>query len=278
MENFDQTLAQQCYGRDLAERKNWYAPAAMAYYQSRPHYPSVLIDRAIAIAQLDRHSSILELGCGPAIATVDFAKKLDCQLIGIEPNPDFYQLAQQACQPYPNVRLENCAFEEWELPDRQFDAILAASSLHWISPAIGYPKMHAALCSAGWLIMLWNKELQPSNAVYQQLSEVYAIHAPTIVRSYEDTQTQVDILDRLGSMAIVSGYFQAVDSDWIEVQTTYSIDRYLQLLTTYSNHLALAPQQQADLLAGLKQVLMQNGGCVQLTYVSACQIVRGAMR
>lgn len=273
MNNLKQILQAQCYGRDLEQRKHWYSPAAEAYYQARPRYPQALIDRVVAITHLNSSSSILELGCGPAIATVDFAA-LGGQLVGVEPNPDFYALAQQVCESYPNVQLQNCAFEEWELAPQKFDAIVAASSFHWISPEIGYPKAVAALRPRGHLILLWNKELQPRSAIYQQLSAVYQIYAPSIERAYEDTQAQVAILNQLGQMAIESGQFQDLISEWVEVETTYSIDRYLMLLNTYSNHLKLEPPQKERLFEGLRQVLEQNGETIQLSYVSAVHIAR----
>jgi SAM-dependent methyltransferase len=271
--NLSQILEENYYGRDLAQRKRWYSDAAQAYAEARPRYPQALIDRAIDLAQLDANSAILELGCGPAIATVDFAA-LGCQLEGIEPNPDFYQLARQVCLAYPNVHLHNCTFEEWELPRQQFDAIVAATSFHWISPNIGYPKAAAALQPEGRLMLLWNKELQPHYEVYQQLSEVYRRHAPTVDRAYEDTSTQIAILDRLGRMSIDSGYFKDLVTEWVEVKVEYSIDRYLLLLTTYSNHLKLPHQQQQVLFDGLRQVLKRNGETIQLSYVSAFNIAR----
>lgn len=273
MNNLGQILEENYYGRDLEQRKRWYSDAAQAYAEARPRYPQALIDRSIDRAQLDANSAILELGCGPAIATSDFAT-LGCQVEGIEPNPDFYQLARQVCRAYPNVRLHNCTFEEWALPPQKFDAIVAATSFHWISPNIAYPKSVAALHPEGHLILLWNKELQPQYEVYEQLSAAYQIHAPTVDRAYEDASTQIAILDRLGQMAIDSGYFKDLVTEWVEVKVEYPIDRYLLLLTTYSNHLRLPPQQQQALSNGLRQVLNRNGDTIELSYVSAVYIAR----
>ena len=273
MKDLKQTLLNECYGKDLEQRKHWYSPAAEAYHQVRPRYPQALIDRVVDIAQLSSDSTLLEVGCGPAIATPAFAV-LGCRMVCVEPNPDFYQLAQQTCEAYPNVELQNCSFEEWELEPQKFDAVLAASSFHWISPEIGYPKAAAALHPQGHLILLWNKELQPRYEIYQQLSEVYQTHAPSLNRRYEDSATQVAILKELGQMAIASGQFKDMVSGHTEVEVTYSINQYLLLLTTYSPHLKLDPQQKQHLFAGLRQVLEQNGDTIQLSYVSAFHIAR----
>ena len=273
MRNLKQLLQDDCYGKDLEQRKHWYSPAAEAYHQVRPRYPQALIDRVVEIAQLSSHSTLLEVGCGPAIATPAFAA-LGCRIVCVEPNPDFYCLAQQTCSPYPNVELQNCSFEEWQLVPQTFDAVLAASSFHWIPPEIGYPKAAAALRPGGHLILLWNKELQPRYEIYQKLSAVYQTHAPSLNRSYENSATQAAILNELGQMAIESGQFKDMVTGHFEVEVTYSVDQYLMLLNTYSPHLKLEPQQKQHLFAGLQQVLEQNGDTIQLSYVSAFHIAR----
>ena len=204
-------------------------------------------------------------------------------MVCVEPNPDFYRLAQQTCEPYPNVVLQNCSFEEWELEPQTFDAVLAASSFHWISPDVGYPKTAAALRPSGHLILLWNKELQPRYEVYQQLSEVYQTHAPSLNRTYESSATQAAILDELGHMALSakrhsegteSDYFKEMQSGQLEVEVTYTVDQYLMLLSTYSPYIKLEAQQRQTLFARLRAVLEQNGKTIQLSYVSAFHIVR----
>lgn len=273
MKNLKQTLQNECYGQDLEQRRRWYSPAAEAYQQVRPRYPQALIDRVAEIAQLASGSTVLEVGCGPAIATPAFAA-LGCDLVCVEPNPDFYRLAQQTCASYANVALHNCSFEEWELQPQRFDAVLAASSFHWIPPEIGYPKAAAALRPEGFLILLWNKELQPRYEVFQQLTEVYQTHAPALNRVYEDSAMQTAILNEMGQMAIESGYFTDLVAGHMQVEVTYSVDQYLLLLNTYSPHLRLEPVQKQQLFAGLRQVLEQHGDTVQLTFVSAFHIAR----
>ncbi len=220
MENLKQTITSYSC-KNLEVRKNWYSPAAEAYNKARPHYPppaaeaynkarphypQKLIEQVVKIAQLSTNSKILEIGCGPATATTSFAQ-LGYSMICLEPNPDFFKLAQHNCQPYPNVEIKNTSFEEWTQDFNNFDAVLAASSFHWISPEVGYLKAANALKKDGYLILLWNKELQPSYEIYQSLSEVYQIHAPSLDR-YEDKETQQKILKELGSMIIDSGQFK----------------------------------------------------------------------
>ncbi|MGJ5676500.1 MAG: class I SAM-dependent methyltransferase [Nostochopsis sp.] len=272
MKNFKEIIASYS-NKDLQERKNWYSPAAEAYNQARPHYPQDLIRQVVDIVQLSSTSKILEVGCGPATATVVFAQ-LGCSMLCLEPNSDFYKLAQQNCQEYPNVEIQNISFEEWNLEPENFDAVLAASSFHWIPSEVGYPKAANALKQNGYLILLWNKELQPSYQVYQRLSEVYQIYAPSLDR-YENRETQEDILRQLGEMITDSGQFQDLVAGNVESEVTYTTDEYLTLLNTYSPYLELEPQSKEALFAGLrKRIDDECGGSLQLSFISAFHIAQ----
>ena len=259
--------------KNLEQRKNWYSPAAEAYDQVRPRYPQDLIRQVIDIVQLSSDSKILEIGCGPGTATVGFTE-LGSSILCLEPNPDFYQLAQRNFQQYPQIKIQNLSFEEWTLETEKFDAVLAATSFHWIPSDVGYPKAAQALRKNGYLILLWNKQLQPSYEVYQNLSEIYQAHAPTLDR-YEDKETQENILQGLGQIVIDSGQFKNLVFGHINTELTYTVDEYLALLNTYSPYLQLAPQNKEALFKGLrKRIESDFGGSLQLSYMSAFHIAQ----
>jgi SAM-dependent methyltransferase len=258
--------------KDLEERKTWYSAAAAAYNQVRPRYPQTLINRVVELAQLNSTSRLLEVGCGPGTATVAFAP-LGCPITCLEPNPDFVALAQQNCAAYPNVQIQNLAFEEWQSPEQKFDALLAASSFHWIPAEIGYPKAAKLLNPDGPLILLWNKELQPSQAVYTGFVDLYQTYAPALIK-YEQPETQLAIIQDLGQMAVDSGQFSRLHFEFQWCHATYSTRDYLLLLSTYSPHIALPPQTREQLFAALANQIEQQGGQIDLTYLSAFHLAQ----
>ena len=260
--------------RDLEQRKNWYSPAAEAYNQARPRYPEKLIRQVVEVAKLSTHSKMLEIGCGPATATVDFAELLGLSMICLEPNPDFYQLAQQNCQLYDTVEIKNTSFEEWMLEAEKFDAVLAATSFHWIPSEVGYPKAANALKQDGYLIFLWNKQLQPGYEVYQSFSEIYQRYAPGLDR-YEDPATQESILKGLGQLMIDSGKFKNLVTGHMTSEVTYSVDKYLMLLNTYSPYLELNLSNKQALFDKLRETIEQKlSGEIKLSYISAFHIAQ----
>ena len=257
----------------LDQRRNWYTPVVEAYNRVRPSYPEALCDRVIELTQLPPDAAILELGCGTGKATVTFAQK-GYNLLCIEPSEAACQLAKQNCAPYPKVKIANTTFEEWELEAQRFNAVLAATSIHWITPEIVYPKAAKSLQKNGYLILLWNMTAQLPYKVCQSLQEAYQKYAPSLGK-YEDRATQTQSLNKFGQMVTDSGQFDSLVSEQIAREVTYSIDDYLLLLNTYSPYMALQPQRRDDLFTLLKEILEQDGASsVQLSYLSAFHIAQ----
>ena len=265
----------QWYGDNstLEQKKNWYASVADAYHRTRPRYQPELIQRAIELAQLNSKAKILEIGSGPGTATVPFAK-LGFSLTCLEPSQPACQLAQDNCKAYPQVKIYNTTFEEWSLGKQKFDAVLAATSFHWVSPQIGYPKTVQALHDNGCLILLWNTVPQTSYQLYQALRPVYQIHAPHLGQ-YEDPQTQQNNLNPFITKVMNSGFFHNLISEHRVCEVTYTINDYLDLLSTLSPYIALEAEQRDALFTDLRTVLEQEcGETMETVYLCVMQITQ----
>lgn len=255
----------------LQQRKSWYSNVADAYNRVRPRYPQVLIDRAVELAQLPERAAILEIGCGPGIATVEFTKA--GAIVALEPSYEAYQLAQQNCRQYPNVEILNTTFEEWKLEPEKFDAVLAATAWHWVSPEIKYSKAAAALKDSSSLILLWNTPPQPSYEVYQLLHQVYQTHAPSLAK-YEDIDTHKQNLQNFAQDVLDSGKFKDLVSEQLISEVTYTIADYLALLSTLTPYIKLEPQTRSLLFDSLEEVLVKNCQTMLLTRLSVLQVAQ----
>lgn len=257
------------HSEDFDRKRTWYSPVAEIYYNARPAYPASQINRAVALAQLSSEASVIEIGCGPGNATVAFAQ-FGFLMTCLEPNSDFCQLVQRNCAGYPNVEIFNTTFEEWQLKESQFDAVLSASAFHWISPEIKYVKAAEALHDNSFLILLWNLTPEPSYEIYQAIEEVYQIHAPSLVR-YEGAETQAEILKGFGQEIQDSGCFRNLVMEEILCNVTYSIDQYLNLLSTLRR---LEPQAKDLLFARLREKLKPFGDQIELSFLSAVHVAQ----
>ena len=256
----------------LEDKKNWYDDAAIDYDRTRPRYPQQHCDRLVELTHLPANATILELGCGPGIATVEFAQ-LGYSMVCLEPSIEACKLARKNCQSYQNVQIINSTFEEWQLENQKFDAVLAATSLHWIAPEIRYQKTARALRDDGWLILLWNTPPQLKYEAYQLLEPLYQKYAPDII--YESLENYQKNLDRMGEDVIDSSYFKNLITQSLTIEVTYSIKDYLALLSTLSPYIALELQAKNDLFTNMELLLEQNfKSDLQLSHLSVLQLTQ----
>ena len=256
-----------------ADKSTWYSDVATAYSRTRPRYPKQIINRVREIAKLQPGKTILEIGSGPGIATEELAK-LGADLTCIEPSLSALQLAQSKCATYSNVKFINATFEDWELKPEKFDAVIATTAFHWLTPGIRTEKTASALKKEGLLILLWNTPPQSSYASHQTLTRAYQTHAPNLAK-YESLANHQQNLAQLGQEVIDSGYFQDLIEEQLITQVTYSVDDYLTLLSTLSPYIRLKPATRESLLAELKEILQSHhGDRLELSYLSMMQIAR----
>ncbi len=125
------------------------------YDRVRPSYPEELFADLSTLAGIGADSSVLEVGCGTGQATASLAG-LGCSVTAVEPGPGMAALARANLAGFPNVEVETSTFEEWDDRGRRFDALVAASSWHWVDPSIGWVRARALLRPQGSAALLAN--------------------------------------------------------------------------------------------------------------------------
>ncbi len=138
------------------------------YDRVRPGYPGELIADLAAITGMSERSSVLEVGCGTGQATRSLAG-LGCSVTAVEPGAGMAALARRRLASFRDVQVESSTFEAWDDRGRRFDVLVAASSWHWVDPAIRWRRAHDVLRPAGWMALLGNVVIRRSGE-----SEVYA--------------------------------------------------------------------------------------------------------
>ena len=126
---------------------------AELYDRVRPGYPDELFGDLVAITGMGEGSSVLEVGCGSGQATRSLAA-LGCSVTAVEPGPDMAELARRRVAAFRDVEVETSRFEDWDDRGRRFDALVAASSWHWVDPSVGWRRAHEVLSPGGWMALL----------------------------------------------------------------------------------------------------------------------------
>lgn len=123
------------------------------YDRVRPGYPDELFADLAAVTGLDAQSTVLEVGCGTGQATRSLAA-LGYSVTAVEPGADLAALARRRLAAFRDIEVETSTFEAWDDRGRRFDALVAASSWHWVDPSVGWRRAHDVLRPGGWAALL----------------------------------------------------------------------------------------------------------------------------
>ncbi len=246
-------------------RRVLFDEVADLYDEVRPRYPEALIEDVIALSGIPANGRILEVGCGPGIATLPFARR-GYRMLGIELGGRLTALAAQNCRPYPAVEIRQIAFEEWQIEENAFDLAISGEAFHWIPPQVGYPRLAQALKPDGSAALFWILRIDPGTAVYQAIAAVHQKVAPFVMPT-ETIVTPEWLTQRIEANFAESGCFGQVrvrPYSWSELLTG---EQYIKRLNTQSAYRNLDEPTRQKLLVACLDVIEEFGGMVERPYL-----------
>jgi len=238
--------------RDEREtRRDSFLGDSADYFAARPGYPSALLSEAIALGGVAAGARLLEVGCGTGEATVWFVEQ-GFRVVATDRSHEMLRLAANRLDRFANVDLLASDFER-DPPDGRFDALVAATSYHWLAPETRAERCADALRPGGAIVLLWHTHPHPFTGYFARSQSIYECLVPHWTLPSTPGMTEegiVGIIDELRS----NGRFVSIERrshDWSRV---YDRPLYLRLLNTYSDHRLLPDQTRRalyDALAGL---------------------------
>jgi SAM-dependent methyltransferase len=216
------------------------------YDRCRPGYPARLFDDLAALVPIRPGCRVLEIGCGTGQATLPLAR-LGCAITAVELGAELAAVARRKLAGFDGVRVVVGAFEGWSLPPRPFDLVLAATSFHWLDPAVRMTKAADALAPGGALAVISTRHVAGGTEAFfvdvQRCYERFDPATPPGLRlpTADDVPCDSSEFER-------SGRFGAVEFRRYEWNHDYTAAEYLDLLSTYSGHGALPAAQRRGLL------------------------------
>jgi SAM-dependent methyltransferase len=208
---------------------------ASLYSDVRPGYPSEVYEFAAAHHHFHAHSKILEVGAGHGVATREIHNFLGAPIDALEPGKKLCEILQRRFSGVPSIAVFNERFEDF-LPHHRYDALFSATAYHWIDPAIKYKKAFDVLDDNGIVVLYWNNYAIADAALNSVVQEVYRRYWPDSPDGNSIYEKQRKRIENRRKEIGESGYFKLAGSKEMPRTLAFSIDRYIRLLKTFSDH------------------------------------------
>ncbi|MET7482169.1 class I SAM-dependent methyltransferase [Streptomyces sp. NPDC005538] len=240
--------------------------AAERYDRARPRYPRPLVEELARTAALGPHSRVLEIAPGTGQLTVPLAE-FGCRLTAVELGPSLAAVARRNLGAFPRAEVRVADFERWELPDEPFDLAVIATAYHWLDPRTRVARVASALRPGGTFAVVTTHHVAGGTQEFFDRSQrCYERWDPTTPPGFRSPTEDESVTDT-GEFER-SEHFEGVRVWRGAREITYTTDEYLDVLLTYSNHLALDEPSRDGLLSCLRELLeTRHSGRVTKRYL-----------
>ena len=166
-------------------------------------------------------------------------------------------------------------FERWDGEPASFDLVLAATSWHWLDPAVAYEKAATLLRPGGVLAIVATEHVLPEDGdpFFREVEAAYEAVGMSDGRGDPGPPEAVPAPDVAAIEA--GGRFGPPVVHRYVTAHRYSADAYLELLGTYSGHIAATPAQRAALFGDIRaRIEARSSGTVRKHHLRTLQAAR----
>ena len=176
---------------------------------------------------------------------------------------------------FTGVEILQADFESWRPPDATlYAAVVAATSWHWVDPAVRYRRAWDVLRPGGHLAFWTAMHVLPptGDPFFEEIQTIYDEIGESLgPRVWPQPR---DIGDDRGEI-LASGLFELLSVTQFDWQLTYNAERYIDLLETFSGHMAMAPWQRERLYAEIRRRLaLRPDGLVRRHWGAVLHVAR----
>ncbi len=243
---------------DREQLRQTFEAAAELYQQARPDYPQAVFDDLIELADLGPGDRLLEIGCATGKATLPLAER-GFRITCLELGRDLAGAARSNLAAFPDVAVVHAAFESWDRAATEpFDLVFAATAWHWIDPAVRYRLAWETLRPGGHLAFWGATHVVPESGdpFFHQLQDVYGEIGESLPADavwprpgeLPDDREEIE----------ATGLFEQVEVRHYDWEVVYNADGYIDLLNTFSSHIAMQPWQRERLFTEVRRRLGQR--------------------
>lgn len=247
--------------------------AGELYQRARPEYPEALYDYLLDVTQLPAGARLLEVGCATGKATLPLARR-GFSITCVEPGAALAAVARTNLAGLA-VEVAEARFEDWVLVGGPYAMVFAATAWHWVDPTVRYRKAAEVLEPRGYLALWGAGHVFPYNGdpFFEELQEIYdeigeSLPSGAILPRPQELEDDCDEIES-------SGLFQVVDVRQFDWETVYDASGYIDLLNTFSGHIAMHDWQRDRLYGEIRRRLAARpDGLLRRHWGGVLQIAR----
>jgi SAM-dependent methyltransferase len=259
---------------DREALRTTFDSVAERYDRARPVYPEAVFDVLMRRTGLRPGDRVLEVGCATGKATRPLAER-GLHLTCVELGPELAALARRNLAPFPHVEVVNAAFETWRpAPGTAFDAVVAATAWHWTDPELRYQRAWELLRPGGHLAFWAAIHVFPpgGDPIFREIQSVYDEIGESLGRR---TWPQPRALPDQRAEIAATGLFEHISVTQFDWELRYDAEAYVDLLETFSGHIAMAPWQRERLYAEIRRRLGERlDGLLRRHWGAALHVAR----
>lgn len=262
------------------ELKSTFNEVAAEYDKWRPAYVPELYDDIITFSGIGKSSHLLEIGIGTGQAATPFLE-MGCHVSAVEPGDSLAAYTQEKFSCYKDFIIRNIAFEEFVWSDISFDMIYSATAFHWIPEEIGYTKVFKLLKSGGTFARFRNHAGPDidNKSLEKSMQKVYSKYMPDNLwgHSYNSISEYAEHVKKTCKNIVdISKRYGFIDVDCKLYYRTriFEAEDYMQLLGTYSDHIALGEEKIAFFQKEMTDVINDFGGKITINDIIDLQLSR----
>lgn len=241
---------------------------ARRYDRARPPYPQELIDQVVAASP---GPEALDVGSGTGIAARQL-QAAGCTVLGVEPDERMAAFARDR-----GTDVEVAKFEEWEPKGRQFDAIVAAQSWHWVEPDAGVAKGADVLRNNGRLA-LFGHVFEPPEPVAAAGAQAFERLVPDSPFSAAPSRRPVELYQQMylgfADRISANSAFDQPEHWRFDWRRTYTREQWLDFMPTTGGMTHLPEDIAEQVLDVVGAAIDAIGGQFEMEYTTLAVTAR----
>ena len=255
------------------ELRETFNTVAELYDRARPTYPDELYDDLRTLTGRGPGADVLEIAPGTGKATVALARR-GYNVTGVELGAELAAVARRNLAAFPGSTIEVARFEDWDPAGRTFDLVCCATAFAWLDPAVRLQRCAKVLRSGGYLAIWSNEHVDGGSTEFfpesQDCYERWMPGTPPGLRC-EPPEAFADKSWALDQTAD----FDAPQFRRYFWTLPYTTESYLDVLRTYSGHIALEEPNQSRLYECIARLIdSKYGGHIEKAYLTQLTVAR----